>query len=113
MKFSNDRLAAFIKRDPVAVIFSTGDPAMSENTVTTTGLLHRRKQDRSNGNDKLPAGTVAVEKFSVLIRTVDVGVNEPFEGMKITVGGKEYRCAVPELSSDQTHYIISLNDVYG
>ena len=108
MKLSDTRLAAMIARDPVAVSYTIGG-----NTVATTGMLHRGQSQRAKGDGEKDAGRVERQDLRVLLRSVDLGTTVPVEGTRITVAGKEYRCAIPELSTDQTHYIVTLMDENG
>ena len=108
MKLSDARLAAMIARDPVAVSYS-----INGTTTTTTGMLHRGQSQRAKGDDEKDAGRVERQDLRLLVRAVDVAANVPVEGTPITVAAKAYRCAIPEMSPDQSHYIITLMDENG
>ena len=108
MKLSDARLAAMIARDPVAVSYTIGG-----TTTATTGMLHRGQSQRAKGDDEQGAGKVERQDLRLLVRAVDVAANVPVEGTPITVAAKAYRCAIPEMSPDQSHYIITLMDENG
>lgn len=108
MKLSDTRLAAMIARDPVAISYT-----ISGTTVTTTGLLHRGQSQRAKSDDEQGAGRVERQDLRLLLRAVDVAASIPVEGTPITVAAKAYRCAIPEMSPDQSHYIITLMDANG
>ena len=95
MKLSDARLLAMINRDPVAVSYTIGT-----TTVTTTGMLHRGQSQRAKGDDEQSAGRVERQDLRLLVRAVDVGTFVPVEGTKMTVAGKSYRAAIPEMSPD-------------
>lgn len=108
MKLTPERLAAMIRRDPVAVTYTIGS-----TVVTTTGLLHRGDGQRGKDDAEESAGTIDREMLKVMVRAADVAAAIPADGMKLNVGGGNYRAGAVELSSDQTHYVIFLLDENG
>lgn len=108
MKLTPERLAAMIRRDPVAVTYTIGS-----TVVTTTGLLHRGAGQRGKDEDEQAAGSVEQPFLKVLLRVVDITPNIPVEGTVMTVAGKTHRAGAVELASDQSHYVVSLLDENG
>ena len=111
--FSEKQIRAFVKMDPVKCRWPSDD---AENPHEANGIMHRRQTERNRGQKSQfqPEGEVDHQNLSVLLELQDMQGKEPQPGDRFWLclkeGWRMYRVTVCELSSDQSHFCVLLNE---